>query len=77
MLNNLAMFTSGYDWVIILVLALLLFGGKKIPELMRGVGMGVGQLQKGLEEGKKTIMTAADESHDADAKPGDGTAAKA
>jgi sec-independent protein translocase protein TatA len=27
--------------VIILILALLLFGGKKVPELMRGLGKGV------------------------------------
>lgn len=40
---------------IVLVIVLLLFGGKKIPELMRGVGQGVGELQKGIEEGKKTL----------------------
>lgn len=29
------------EWVIILVAILLFFGGKKIPELMRGVGKGI------------------------------------
>ena len=38
--------------LIILVIVVVLFGGKKIPELMRGVGQGVGELQKGLDEGK-------------------------
>ena len=28
---------------------------KKIPELMRGVGKGIGELKKGLEEGKRGI----------------------
>ncbi|MDE6081470.1 MAG: twin-arginine translocase TatA/TatE family subunit, partial [Muribaculaceae bacterium] len=31
----------GWEWLIILVIILLLFGGKKIPELMKGVGKGV------------------------------------
>ena len=44
--------------LIVLVLALLLFGGKKIPELLRGVGRGVGELQKGLHEGKQHFESA-------------------
>ncbi len=41
-------------WLIALVI-LLLFGGAKIPQLMRGLGQGVGELKKGLEEGKKAF----------------------
>jgi sec-independent protein translocase protein TatA len=33
--------TGGMEWVIILFVVLLLFGGKKIPELMRGLGKGI------------------------------------
>ena len=29
------------EWILILVVVLLLFGGKKIPELMRGLGQGM------------------------------------
>jgi sec-independent protein translocase protein TatA len=29
------------EWVALIVLALLLFGGRKIPELMRGLGQGM------------------------------------
>lgn len=50
---------GGQELLIILVIVLLLFGGKKIPELLRGVGKGVGELQKGLDEGKRTIVEAA------------------
>lgn len=32
---------GGTEWIIILFVVLLLFGGKKIPELMRGVGKGI------------------------------------
>ncbi len=34
--------------VIIAVLVLLLFGGKKIPELMKGVGRGIKEFKEGI-----------------------------
>lgn len=36
---------GGQEMIILLVLVLLLFGGKKIPELMRGVGRGIREFQ--------------------------------
>jgi len=36
--------------VIIALIVLLLFGGKKIPELMNGIGKGVKSFKKGLNE---------------------------
>ena len=32
---------QGWEWVIIALVVILLFGGKKIPELMRGLGKGI------------------------------------
>lgn len=32
---------GGMEWVVIILAILLLFGGKKIPELMRGLGKGI------------------------------------
>jgi len=46
---------GGSELIIVLIIILLLFGGKKIPELLRGVGKGVGELQKGIHEGKRTL----------------------
>lgn len=43
------------ELIIVLVIVLVLFGGRKIPELLRGVGKGVGELQKGLDEGRKSF----------------------
>ena len=42
-MNNVLLLAmpSGMEWIIILFAGLLLFGGKKIPELMRGVGKGI------------------------------------
>ena len=43
----------GVPGLVVIVLALLLlFGGKKIPELMRGLGKGVSEFKKGQEETK-------------------------
>lgn len=44
-----------------MVIVLVLFGGKKLPELMGGLGKGWGQLQKGLEESKRTLQSGLDE----------------
>ena len=43
-------------WQIILIVlvVLLMFGGKKIPELMKGLGRGLTEFKKGKEEGDKT-----------------------
>ena len=40
----------GWEWIIIALVVLLLFGGKKIPELMRGIGKGVKSFKQGLSE---------------------------
>lgn len=37
-----------WEWVIIALVVLLLFGGKKIPELMKGVGKGVKAFKDGM-----------------------------
>lgn len=39
--------------MVILFLALLLFGGKKIPELMKGLGIGIKEFKKASENNKK------------------------
>ncbi|MBQ4502795.1 MAG: twin-arginine translocase TatA/TatE family subunit [Alistipes sp.] len=40
---------GGTEILLIVLLVLLLFGGKKIPELMRGVGKGVKSFRDGME----------------------------
>lgn len=37
-----------WEWVIIALVILLLFGGKKIPELMKGLGKGVKSFKEGM-----------------------------
>ena len=38
------------SWVIIALALLLFFGGKKIPELMKGLGTGIKEFKKGVKE---------------------------
>ena len=45
----------------IALVILLLFGGKKIPELMRGLGKGVKSFKDGVNEAKDEINKAKDE----------------
>ena len=51
----------GSEWIIIALVILLLFGGKKIPELMRGLGKGVKSFKDGVNEAKEEINKAKDE----------------
>lgn len=71
-----ANWNSPMVWLIIVVVVLL-FGGSKIPQLMRGVGRGVGELQKGLEEGKRGLAQMKEEHPDEDTQPRDDTKPKA
>ena len=41
---------QGWEWIIIALVVLLLFGGKKIPELMRGLGKGIKSFKQGMKE---------------------------
>ncbi len=49
MVQNCGMF-GGYEIVLIIVAVLLLFGGKKIPELARGLGKGVKEFKDATED---------------------------
>jgi sec-independent protein translocase protein TatA len=53
----------GQGLIIVLVIVLLFFGGKKIPELMKGLGQGVKEFKdasKGESEKTKDIVTTDD-----------------
>ena len=59
---------GGYEIWLIGGLILLLFGGAKSPQLMRGLGQGVGELKKGLEEGKQAFKESSEEKKEEPAK---------
>jgi sec-independent protein translocase protein TatA len=42
---------SGMELAIIALVVLLMFGGAKLPKLMRGMGSGITEFKKGLKDG--------------------------
>lgn len=46
---------GGSEWIVIILVALLFFGGKKIPELMRGIGKGMREFKDAKDNIKNEI----------------------
>lgn len=61
MTHLLLFMPSGSEWIYILLIVLLVFGGKKIPELARGLGKGVKNFKEGINEAKDELNKAKDE----------------
>nr|WP_314498271.1 twin-arginine translocase TatA/TatE family subunit [uncultured Chryseobacterium sp.] len=48
--------------LIVAIILLLLFGGKKIPELMRGMGSGIKEFKDAVKEEEKPVVTKTTET---------------
>jgi len=49
--SNIFLFMpSGYEWILVILAIVLLFGGRKIPELMKGLGQGMREFKKAKNE---------------------------
>ena len=46
---------GGTEWIFIIIVILLFFGGKKIPDLMRGIGKGIKEFNDGKHSVKNEI----------------------
>lgn len=49
------MMPGGTEWIFILLAVVLIFGGKKIPELMKGIGKGVRDFNDAKNTAKNEI----------------------
>jgi sec-independent protein translocase protein TatA len=49
-LSAALIFDSPMDIGVVLVIVLILFGGKKIPEVMRGLGQGIREFKGGMRD---------------------------
>ncbi len=57
LMNPLLINLNGWEIPIIVLVILILFGGKKIPEFMKGLGKGINSFKKGLNDIEEDIKT--------------------
>lgn len=62
---------SGPDLIILLVIVLVLFGAKRLPELARGLGQSVNEFKKAKEEFDKEVAKPSSTSAPADSEKKD------
>ena len=46
---------GGMEWILIALVVLLLFGGKKIPELAKGLGSGIKNFKNAVKEDEEEV----------------------
>jgi sec-independent protein translocase protein TatA len=64
MFNSVLLFALGpTEIIVILVIVLLLFGGRKIPELMRGLGTGIKEFKDATKEINDEIKDVKDDTN--------------
>jgi len=56
-------FPGGWEWLIVLIIALLIFGAR-LPSVMRSVGKSIVEFKKGIKDVKDDVDTAVDEQED-------------
>jgi len=54
-------FPGGSEWIIIVIAILILFGGRKIPEFMRGLGRGIREFKDAKDNVKKEFEDGMNE----------------
>ena len=66
-LNSLLFFSmpGGTEWILIILAVLILFGGRKIPEFMRGLGRGIREFNDAKSNVKKEIEEGMSEKEKA------------
>jgi sec-independent protein translocase protein TatA len=52
---------GGTEWLLIALVVLLLFGGKKIPELAKGLGSGIKNFKKAIKDDEDEVVNKSDE----------------
>ncbi|HOM62873.1 MAG TPA: twin-arginine translocase TatA/TatE family subunit [Dysgonamonadaceae bacterium] len=65
-MNPLLMNLNGWEIPIIVLVILILFGGKKIPEFMKGLGKGINSFKKGLNDIEEDIKADPADKKSAD-----------
>ena len=64
-----AVLLGGWEWVIVVLAVLLLFGAKKIPELARGLGTGIKEFKKATREVTEELQNATEDKPQSQQRP--------
>lgn len=68
-LNNISNFIAGQEWIfIIIIVVVLIFGAKKIPELAKTLGKAKGEFEKGKIEAEKELKDFKENSNSSNSK---------
>lgn len=59
---------GGMEWILIALVVLLLFGGKKIPELAKGLGSGIKNFKKAVKDDEEEEVAQATKSEEIEKK---------
>lgn len=62
------MIPGGMEWVLIILVLVLLFGAKKIPELAKGLGLGIKEFKKASKDATAEIEDGTKEKSDSEKK---------
>lgn len=54
-------FPGGWEWMIVLVIAVLIFG-RRLPEIARGLGKSITEFKKGVKETENEVKDAIDDA---------------
>ena len=57
-----------WEIALVILVIIILFGGKKLPELARGLGLGLREFKKAKQEIKDEVKNVADEVEDTEKK---------
>lgn len=64
-LSIMPLFIGTTEMILIAGVALLLFGGKKLPEMMRGLGQGLSEFKKAAKDVSEPVKEAENEVNNA------------
>ncbi len=67
-MNPLLFNLNGWEIPIIVLVILILFGGRKIPEFMKGLGKGINSFKKGLNDIEEDIKSDPNDSNSTNEK---------
>ena len=67
-MNPLLINLNGWEIPIIVLVILILFGGRKIPEFMKGLGKGINSFKKGLNDIEEDIKSDPNDSNSTNEK---------